>query len=332
MQASCIVTFRCNARCTMCNIWKNPTKPSEELAPEYYEKLPDNMRINITGGEPMLRDDIDEIFKILYPKASLLELSTNGYYTEKIVNIAEKYPKLLIRVSIEGLPAVNDRQRGIKDGFDHALRTMLELKKTKCKNIGFSIVITDRNIDDLLCVYELSNYLGVELGNSVMHNSWYFHTEQNIIQDTEKAFTKEMEFIAALLQSKRKGFKKKIKDYGRAYFNKSIAGRFRGNAGRYRPACGALKDFFFIDPAGNVIPCNGTGEKWILGNIKDDTFQNIVSGNKATEILKKIKECRRDCCFIVTDRHDMARNPWKPVMWILKNKLRLFFNKPVILN
>jgi len=127
----------------MCEIWKYPTKPSEELDPKYYEKLPDGLRINITGGEPMLRDDIDEIFKILYPKASLLELSTNGFFTDKIVSIAEKYPNILIRVSLEGLPARNDQLRGTRDGFDHALRTMLELKKTKCKNIGFSIVISD---------------------------------------------------------------------------------------------------------------------------------------------------------------------------------------------
>ena len=62
IQGSIITTFRCNAKCHMCNIWKHPTKPSEEIKPELLEKLPDGLRINITGGEPMLRKDIDEIF------------------------------------------------------------------------------------------------------------------------------------------------------------------------------------------------------------------------------------------------------------------------------
>ena len=80
IQASIITTFRCNARCHMCNIWEHPTKPSEELEPKYLERLPDGLRVNVTGGEPMLRKDIDDIFAILYPKASLLELSTNGFF------------------------------------------------------------------------------------------------------------------------------------------------------------------------------------------------------------------------------------------------------------
>ena len=44
---------------------------------------------------------------------------------------------------------LNDSKRGTTNGFDHALRTMLELKKTKCKNIGFSVVISPDNYKDL---------------------------------------------------------------------------------------------------------------------------------------------------------------------------------------
>ena len=150
IQGSLITTFRCNAQCNMCNIWKFQTHPSEEIDASYYEKLPAGLRINITGGEPTLRPDIDKIFEILYPKSRLLELSTNGYNTQKIVELANKYPNILIRVSVEGLPKINDAKRGLKDGFDHALRTMLELKKTKCKNIGFSVVISPDNYKDLL--------------------------------------------------------------------------------------------------------------------------------------------------------------------------------------
>ncbi|MFA5163962.1 MAG: radical SAM protein [Candidatus Omnitrophota bacterium] len=328
VQASLITTFRCNARCHMCNIWEYPTKPEEELSAKYYEKLPDGMRINITGGEPTLRKDINEIFQILYPKASLLELSTNGYYTDKIVSLANKYPNILIRVSLEGLPALNDKLRGTKDGFDHALRTMLELKKTKCRNIGFSIVINDKNMDDLISLYELCCYLDVELGNSVMHNSWYFHKTDNAIVDRDKTVRIEEEFIKAMLQSKRRGFRGKLKDYGRAYFNKSILRRFQGDCVNYRPPCGALEDFFFIDPSGNVTPCNGSEEEWIIGNIKEDTFENIINSERAKEILKIIKSCQRECCFIVTERHDMVRKPWKPIYWVINNKIRLSMNKP----
>ena len=322
IQGSLITTFRCNAQCNMCNIWKFQTNPSEEIDASYYEKLPAGLRINITGGEPTLRKDIDRIFEILYPKSRLLELSTNGYNTAKIVELANKYPNILIRVSVEGLPKINDTKRGIKDGFDHALRTMLELKKTKCKNIGFSVVISPDNYMDLLHLYELCVALDVELGNSAVHNSWYFHKEDNQIE-SEEALRQHELFVKALLTSKRRHLKDRLKDYGRAYFNRSIHRRLRGDTDEYRPPCGALSDFFFIDPWGNVTPCNGSSEEWKLGNIKDDTLENILASDKAREAMEKVRQCKRNCTFIVTERHDMVRRPWVPIKWILKNKWRI---------
>ena len=62
VQGSLITTFRCNAKCNMCNVWKFPTRPEDELSPDFYDKLPAGLRINVTGGEPTLRADIDEIF------------------------------------------------------------------------------------------------------------------------------------------------------------------------------------------------------------------------------------------------------------------------------
>ena len=64
MEALICVTYRCNAKCHMCNIWEHPTKPSEEICPSLMEKLPDGLRINITGGEPTLRKDINEFFEL----------------------------------------------------------------------------------------------------------------------------------------------------------------------------------------------------------------------------------------------------------------------------
>jgi hypothetical protein len=313
----------------MCNIWKNPTKLSEEIDPSFYEKLPNGLRINITGGEATIRQDIDKIFEVLYPKSVLLELSTNGYNTEKIVELANKYPKILIRVSVEGLPRINDEKRGLKDGFDHALRTMLELKKTKCKNIGFSVVISPDNYKDLLSLYELCVALDVELGNSAVHNSWYFHKADNQIE-SEEALKQHELFVKALLTSKRRRLKDRLKDYGRAYFNRSIHRRLRGDEAGYRPACGALTDFFFIDPWGNVSPCNGSANQWIIGNIKEDSFENIMKSDKAKEALEKVKNCKRNCTFIVTERHDMVRRPWIPIKWILKNKWRTWRGQDLV--
>lgn len=34
MDVAIIATYRCNARCRMCNTWAHPTRRSEEFAPD----------------------------------------------------------------------------------------------------------------------------------------------------------------------------------------------------------------------------------------------------------------------------------------------------------
>jgi MoaA/NifB/PqqE/SkfB family radical SAM enzyme len=102
-------TYRCNARCQMCHIWKYPSPKKDEITLEDMEKIPEGFaRINIGGGEPTLRDDIVEIVDILSRKTNHLEISTNGYFTERLVSVVKKHPDIRIRISMEGLPRKND--------------------------------------------------------------------------------------------------------------------------------------------------------------------------------------------------------------------------------
>jgi MoaA/NifB/PqqE/SkfB family radical SAM enzyme len=324
MNGCVITTFRCNAKCHMCDIWRSPTKPSEELEPRYYEKLPSGLgRVNVTGGEPMLRSDIEDIVEIISRKAGLVEISTNGFYTDRILSIANRFPNVMFRVSLEGLPALNDELRGTKDGFDHALRTMLGLIESPARDIGFSVVICDKNADDLVTLYKLCSALGVEFGNSVMHNSWYFHKTDNVVEDVPKAVTAEREFMAALLQSKRRQMRLRLKDYLRAYFNINILNHIEGKPNVFAGGCVAGSDLFFVDPWGDVTPCNGSAEPWIMGNIKDQTFEEIWDSPKAREVRECVGRCDRSCAFIGTARFDMLRHPVKPISWIVRNKMRL---------
>lgn len=103
MTGSIIVTYRCPMRCKMCNIWENPTKPSEEFAPELLKKLPRMNGVNITGGEPFVREDIEDIVKVLETKTERIVFSTSGYFSDRILEMARKHPHVGYRISIEGL-------------------------------------------------------------------------------------------------------------------------------------------------------------------------------------------------------------------------------------
>ena len=66
LNGTVIVTYRCNARCNMCNRYKKPSKPEEELTVETIKKLPQMYFTNITGGEPFIREDLGDIVRELY--------------------------------------------------------------------------------------------------------------------------------------------------------------------------------------------------------------------------------------------------------------------------
>jgi len=331
MECAIITTYRCNAHCQMCHTWKNPSKIEEEISVEVMDKIPPGYkRLNITGGEPMLRKDIEEIVAVLDKKTDGLEISTNGYFTDRIVNIAKKFPNIHVRVSIEGLPKLNDELRGIKDGFDHGLRTVLRLKEIGLKNVGFSIVISDRNAKDLLDLYDLMAFMDMEFASATMHNSFYFFRNDNKIENLEVVTEETQKFIRALLTSKRKNLRMRIKDWFRAYFNLGILNYMEGNT--HPLPCGAGTDLFLLDPYGNVLACNGSDELWIMGNLKKRDFDEIWHSEQAELVRKKTKNCTKNCWMTGTAVPAIRRQIWKPASWVLKNKIRLLLGKDIGFN
>ena len=100
LNGTVIVTYRCNARCTMCNRYKAPSRPEEELSVETIKKLPPMYFTNITGGEPFIRTDLRLIVEELYKKSDRIVISTNGFFTDRIVELCREFPQLGIRISI----------------------------------------------------------------------------------------------------------------------------------------------------------------------------------------------------------------------------------------
>lgn len=313
----------------MCGCWQNPSKSAEEFDPDILRKLPGGMkRLNITGGEPLLRKDIMRIVEILDTKTKRLEISTNGFFDEKIEAIARRFPRITVRVSVEGLPATNDELRGITDGFDHALRTLLRLKRLGVEDIGFAMTVSGDNCRDLLDVYALAASMDVELANAVVHNSFYFFKEDNVIADPAEVERAMCLFIEALLRSPRRPPRKKVKDWFRAYLNLGLLAHVRGEP---RPiACGAGTDTFFLDPWGRVLACNGSAEPWIMGDLRTQSFEEIWSGPTAREIRSRVASCTRDCWMTGTAVPAMRRRIWVPALWVARAKLRLWSGRPAV--
>jgi len=313
MEACIIVTYRCNAKCHMCNTWQYPTKPVEEITPQIVDKLPHGLKfINITGGEPFLRKDLDEIVKVALTKTERLVISTNGYFTERMVALAAKFPNIGVRISIEGLPAANDELRGIKDGFDHGLRSLLELKSMGLKDIGFGMTVSDVNAKDMIELYRLAEAMGLEFATASTHNSYYFHKDDNAFKDPEM-IAREFERISCeLLKTK------KMKNWFRAYFNHGMANYVRG--GKRLLPCEVGTDMFFVDPWGKVLPCNGMDCEMPMGDLTKQSFEEIWQSEQAQKVRVAVKTCDKNCWMIGSVAPAMKKDIVTPIRWIIRKK------------
>ncbi len=317
MEACLIVTYRCNAKCYMCNTWQHPSKREEEYSPDLVDKLPEGLSfINITGGEPFLRKDIEEIVAKALTKTKRLVISSNGYFTDRVVKLFKRFGNQVgIRISIEGLPAANDELRGIKNGFDHGLRTLTNLHGMGITDIGFGMTVSDRNADDMLEMYQLANAMGLEFATATTHNSFYFHIKENQYKDAEKVAVTFENIAVELLKTN------KPKNWFRAYFNMGLARKARGQK-RALP-CEVGTDMFFVDPFGDVMPCNGSDEPMIMGNLHKQNFDEIWNSSKATEVRELVSNCDKQCWMIGSASPAMKKRLSVPARWVLKNKLKV---------
>ncbi len=319
LNGTVIVTYRCNARCTMCNRYKAPSKPDEEISIETIKKLPKMYFTNITGGEPFIREDLPDIVRELYKKSDRIVISTNGFFTDRIIKLCEEFPNVGIRISIEGLEQTNNEIRGLNDGFNRGYSTLKKLVEMKHPDVGFGMTVQDKNAKDLVALYDLSNEMGMEFATASLHNSFYFVEAKNIIHDRPMVAKEFEKLINKLLESKSP------KKWFRAYFNHGLINYIYGQK-RLLP-CDMAFDTFFIDPYGDVMPCNGTKCKEVMGNLNEQSWDELWNSEKAEKVRNVVRHCSRNCWMIGSVSPAMHKYIWKPAWWVIKHKVKFWTKK-----
>ncbi|MBR6489756.1 MAG: radical SAM protein [Muribaculaceae bacterium] len=326
--ASIILTYRCPMRCKMCNIWDNPTIKEKELKPSELECLPKLKFINLTGGEPFVREDLEEVVEVCYRKSPRIVISTSGWYEDRVIELAKKFPKIGIRISIEGMQQKNDELRGREGGFEKGLRILHNLKDMGLKDIGFGCTVSNSNSSDMLELYKLSKSMGMEFATAAFHNSYYFHKTDNVISNREQVCRDFETLVNWQLQERHP------KSWFRAWFNMGLINYVEGNS-RMLP-CEAGMMNFFIDPYGEVYPCNGLEEKYwkeSMGNIRTTPdFMTIWNSDQAEKVREKVRKCPKNCWMVGTAAPVMKKYIKYPAKWAIKNKLRSMQGKPAVLD
>lgn len=319
LNGTVIVTYRCNARCSMCNRYKAPSRQDEEISIETIKKLPQMYFTNITGGEPFIRTDLKDIVKELYKKSDRIVISTNGFFTDRIIDLCNEFPNVGIRISIEGLEQTNNEIRGLPDGFNRGYTTLKKLVEMKHPDVGFGMTVQDKNAKDLVPLYNLSNEMGMEFATASLHNSFYFVEAKNIIHDRMMVSQNFEDLINRLLGSKSP------KKWFRAYFNHGLI-NYIFSQKRLLP-CNMAFDTFFIDPYGDVMPCNGTKDKEVMGNLNNQSWDELWNSSQAEQVRAKVRHCDRNCWMIGSASPAIRKHIVKVSWWVFRHKFLRFFKK-----
>lgn len=322
--ATIAITYKCNSRCQMCNIWQiqNPS----ELPVEWFANLNSELKyVNLTGGEPFLHPQLTAIVRTVHqaaPRAKII-ISSNGLATDLIVETMKEISKsgadVGVRISLDGIGETHDRIRGISGMYNYALDTVSRLQGLGIKNLGLSFTIQDENKDDLLKVYDLSRQMKVQLAMALVQNSEiYFSKDTNQVNAVEAVDKNLQEVIRRELAGPNpKHWLRAFYDYGLLKYLKE---------GKRLLPTGAGLDSLFIDPSGRIYPSNLINLE--MGKLGDSPLKNIWNGVEANAVRDRmVKEQISESWIICTIRGQMKRHFIQVIWWVLKNK---FFTKRIV--
>jgi len=306
---SLAVTNRCNSHCIMCNIWKSarntPEIKSLELSSQKIISILSSplfaelVELDLTGGEPHLRDDLVEIVlgisrlkKSFLPKLRSIVITSNGFLPQRITSsykdilcaLKDTNVDLVSVTSIDGIGETHDQIRGIGGAFKLASETLSGLSELRQEypNLitGIKTTILPQNVD------ALDNMLSFALSN----NLFYIISPVLFTEARFRNMDKRDEIMLAPAEYK------KVQDFYwrdelKTIYFYSMAHSFLAS-GRKQWTCAAIYNYVFIDFDGKVYPCEIIPEA--LGNVKEQDFQDIWNGSEAHYWRKKIGEL--ECC------------------------------------
>lgn len=317
------ITNRCNLKCGACFYSEHLNKGINCVSIAEIEKiskaLPYLLHLILTGGEPFLREDIEEIIKLFFVNSNTFNITipTNGFFTDIIVSKTKRILetdnslRLRINVSLDGPEEIHNRMRGHHSSFKNSINTIKQLqileKHHENLTCGINTVLSDFNKEYLVdFIYFVRSFIKPSDFDIIL-------ARNNIkSQRTRNVTFEEYEFILRHLdniifaQPEVFSHKKLIRSLEK-YTHKILLKTYAEN--KYQLPCLAGRKMLVIYENGIVMPCELIGKLEHHGGIPEEDFSfgniNDVNGDiykllktkRAAEILKFIKDNKCYCSF-----------------------------------
>lgn len=240
--ANYYLTYRCNARCHFCDIWAlDPGKEADFDTIEH--NLKDLRRLGVkyvdfTGGEPLLRADVGEIYQVAKQLGFYTSMTTNTIlYLQKAHEVKGLVD--FLNFSLDGPDAeTHDHSRGVKI-FDNLLESV-KLALSLGEYPVLNHTVTAQNYDRIQEVAELGLRLGVRVW---LNPAFTAHANYNNKKNPTPAIVEAIESSA-----------KKYRNLG---YNKAALELIRaGGNDIQKPRCKAVDAVIAISPNDELLlPC-----------------------------------------------------------------------------
>ena len=279
------ITSRCNLNCKYCYVKRENKDMNFEVAKRAIDLViksnPYFFRILFTGGEPLLRVEfLEKVIKYAISKSKEVgfQIQTNGtLINDEIIKIMKKY-EIQVGVSLDGIPKINDLQRGKSKEVIEGLEKLKEHKIT----IGVTCVLTSINIEYLTEFIEfLDNFENVyAVGFDILKKKYGNLSPPSLDQ------------INLIISSYKKARRIKFREIESAKFLilKKIP--------RYKYCFGCSLKTIYVDPEGDLYPCASFDQdkRFFLGNIFEiSSFEEVLIKSPLKErdarFMKKCSNC-----------------------------------------
>jgi len=307
-----IVSWRCNAKCIMCDVWKK--KPEDELDAQRLvntmKKISNARIVRLTGGEPFLHSGMADIFNgiVQHTNAELIHITTNGILTsaitEFIKNVKHKN-KIHIKISLNGVGENYDRIMGTPGAYKKVMRTLEQLKTLQVQHsfiLGVNQTITDRQayLDSreirAICAEHDIPYLPVIAYEKVALYDQDSAGPKSSVKESYISFKPFGDFTEVELKAMLEDFmsdSSKISNvlerFVKQYYLRGLYNRIVLKKSKPHPKCVALRNHIRLMPNGDVLTClhNTT----VVGNLNHEPLKNIMQRPKTKAMRKWVVDC-----------------------------------------
>lgn len=147
-------TRRCNLNCTHCGATKEryDKELSKDEIKEVIKQLAD-IKVRffaVTGGEPLLRQDLFEILAYAVNLGIKVEIATNGFLIdENIAKMIKDTNVASIQVSLDGVESTHNKIRGNELSYQKAVNAIKLLREEDIPIVSVATTVTPVNINEL---------------------------------------------------------------------------------------------------------------------------------------------------------------------------------------